>query len=60
MLNDDWCVLKESGFPRMDDVVNMALVDSKYEFQQFVNPGGQSRSTNASLWEMLIGIKYSF
>ena len=60
MLNDNWCVLKEAGFPRMDDVVNMDIVDGMYDFQEFVNPGGQSRSTNASLWEMLIGIKYSF
>ena len=24
------------------------------------NTGGQSRSINASLWEMLIGVKYTF
>ncbi len=60
LLNDSWCVLKEAGFPRTDDVVNMDVVDGKYLYQSFVNPGGQSRRTQASLWEMRIGLKYEF
>ena len=60
MLNDDWCVLKEAGFPRMDDVVNMEIENGTYIFEEFVNPGGQSRSLNASLWEMRIGVRYTF
>jgi hypothetical protein len=38
----------------------MTIQDGKYLYQSFVNPGGQSRSTNASLWEMRIGLKYTF
>lgn len=60
MLNDSWCVLKEAGFPRMDDVVEMDIVDGQYLYKQFVNPGGQSRSTQASLWEARIGVRYEF
>ena len=60
LLNDNWCVLKEAGFPRTDDVVNMAVVDGKYLYEEFVRPGGQSRRTQASLWEMRIGLKYTF
>ncbi len=60
LLNDNWCVLKEAAFPRTDDVVNMTIQDGKYLYQSFVNPGGQSRSTAPSLWEMRIGLKYSF
>ena len=60
MLNDDWCVLKEASFPRTDDVVDMEIVDGKYLFEEFVEPGGQSRATDASLWEMRIGLKYTF
>ncbi len=60
MLNDDWCVLKEAGFPRTDDVVDMELVDGKYLYESFINPGGQSRATDASLWEMRVGLKYTF
>ena len=60
LLNSNWCVLKESSFPRMDDVVNMDVVNGQYIFQSFQTPGGQSRATDASLWEMRIGVKYSF
>ena len=60
MLNDDWCVLKEAGFPRTDDVVDMEIVDGKYLYESFINPGGQSRATDASLWEMRVGLKYTF
>lgn len=60
MLNDDWCVLKEAGFPRTDDVVEMDLVNGQYLFEEFVNPGGESRSTAASLWEARIGVRYEF
>jgi hypothetical protein len=60
MLNDDWCVLREAGFPRTDDVVDMEIVDGKYLYESFINPGGQSRATDASLWEMRVGLKYTF
>ena len=60
MLNDGWCVLKEARFPRMDGVVNMDIVDGNYLYQAFSSPGGQSRATQASLWEMRIGVKYEF
>jgi len=60
MINDDWCVLKEARFPRTDDIVNMDIVDGQYLYQSFSNPGGESRATQASLWEARIGIKYEF
>jgi hypothetical protein len=60
LLNNDWCVLREAGFPRMDDIVDMDIVENQYLFQRFNSPGGQSRATRASLWEAVIGVKYSF
>jgi hypothetical protein len=60
LLNDNWCVLKEANFPRTDDVVEMEIEDGRFMFNEFVSPGGQSRATQASLWEVLIGVKYSF
>jgi len=60
LLNDNWCVLKEASFPRTDDVVIMDIQDGKYVFEDFVRPGGQSRATNPSLWEMRIGLRYVF
>ncbi len=60
LLNDDWCVLKEVGYPRTDDVVEVDIVNGQYLFDEFVNPGGQSRATQASLWEARIGVRYEF
>jgi hypothetical protein len=60
LLNDDWCVLREASFPRTDDVVDMEIVDGKYLYEEFIEPGGQSRATDASLWEMRVGLKYTF
>ncbi len=60
LLNDNWCVLKEMSFPRTDDIVNMAIENDKYLYQSYNKPGGQSRVTDPSLWEMRIGLKYTF
>ncbi len=38
MLNDDWCVLEEVGFPRTEDVVEFSrdgIVDGKYVYDSF-------------------------
>ena len=61
-LNDDWGVLREATFPRLQDVVD-ARIDSatnKYVFEEFFEPAGQTRISSPSLWAARIGIKYSF
>ena len=40
LLNEDWCVLKETDFPRTDDIVNMDIVNGQYLYQAFIPPGG--------------------
>ncbi|RUO75773.1 TonB-dependent receptor [Idiomarina seosinensis] len=61
MLNDDWGVLYQAGFPQYQEVVE-ATVDAqgRYVFSEFFEPAGQSRVTNASLWEARIGFEYKF
>jgi len=61
MLNDDWGVLYQAGFPQYQEVVE-ATVDAqgRYVFSEFFEPGGQGRVTNASLWEARIGFEYKF
>lgn len=61
-LNDDWCVLKEASFPRAQGVVEVDITDdnSQYIYEEFVRPGGQGRVTDASLWEVRIGLTYRF
>jgi len=59
MLNDDWGVLKEGNF--LQGAVTTTITDDgQYSYNEFNNPSASSRVTDASLWEMRIGIKYDF
>ena len=61
MLNDDWGVLYQAGFPQAEGVVQADIDDQgRYVFNRFSQPRGQGRVTNASLWEARIGIEYKF
>lgn len=61
LLNDEWGVLKEVGFPRVQDIVNLGGISGgQFEFDDFFVPGGERRVTDASLWEVRFGIRYSF
>ncbi len=69
LLNDDWGVLYERGFPRTAPIVEASLVDTagtpndfsddQYSFDNFI-PQGQSRSSTASLWSIRVGFNYNF
>ena len=59
LINDDWGVLKQGN--SLQPVVTASITDDgKYSFNSFSEPTGQSRSRNASLWEMRLGVQYSF
>jgi hypothetical protein len=62
LLNDEWCVLREAGFPRNQPVVNMRLSDDRtaYVFEEFIEPSGQGRISDPSLWEIRVGLTYRF
>jgi hypothetical protein len=62
LLNDDWGTMREASFPRYQSIVD-AGIDSgtnTYVFNEFFAPGGQSRVTDASLWEIRFGLSYNF
>jgi hypothetical protein len=61
LLNDDWGVLKERGFPRRADVVDAELSadGSQYIFNDYFSQG-VSRVTRASLWRIRVGFSYKF
>jgi len=69
LINDDWGVLKERGFPRTAPIVEASYIDTAgtpndfsddvYSFDAFI-PQGQSRSADASLWAMRFGFNYNF
>jgi hypothetical protein len=68
LLNDDWGVYYEQGFPRNRAIATVGLddngtpadfTDDRYEFQEFT-PSTASRITGPSLWSMRLGISYNF
>ena len=60
LLNDEWCVLRQASFPRNQPIVEFDIEDGKYVFEEFVEPQGQGRVTDPSLWEIRIGLTYRF
>ena len=62
LINDDWGVLKEASFPRTQPVVQASIdsMTNQYVFEEFFEPAGQSIKQDASLWEVRIGLRYSF
>ncbi|MDH3926307.1 MAG: hypothetical protein OET41_17060, partial [Xanthomonadales bacterium] len=62
LLNDDWCVLKEASFPRAQGLVDMEISEDgqQYIYEEFIEPSGQGRVSDPSLWEIRIGITYRF
>ncbi len=61
LINDDWGVLKEQGFPRNVPMVEFAINDqNQYEYLSFRTPAPQGRVADASLWELRFGVTYDF
>jgi hypothetical protein len=62
LLNDEWCVLREAGFPRNQAIVDMEISEdgSQYIFEEFLDPPGQGRVSDPSLWEVRVGVTYRF
>jgi len=60
LLNDEWGVLREASFPQAQGVVDVDRVGDQYLFQEFITPAGQTRVVDASLWEVRVGLRYSF
>ena len=58
LLNDDWGVLKSGS--SLQSAVTADIVDGQYVYSSFNNPAGTSVQTEPSLWEMRIGVRYSF
>lgn len=61
LLNDDWGVLEEAGFPYYQSIVDASINDQgQFVYEEFFEPAGQGRVTDASLWEVRLGVKYRF
>jgi hypothetical protein len=62
MINNEWCVLKEASFPRTQGLVDMEISDdgTQYIYEEFIEPSGQGRVSEPSLWDIRIGLTYRF
>ncbi|MFK8017636.1 MAG: carboxypeptidase regulatory-like domain-containing protein [Gammaproteobacteria bacterium] len=62
LLNDEWGVLREAGFPRYQSVID-ATIDANtntYNFDRFIPRNIQGRDTDASSYEIRFGFRYDF
>ena len=61
LLNDEWGVLYETSFPRSQPAVQASINEQgQYVYEAFLDPAGQTRVGDASLWNIRIGINYRF
>ncbi|MDX1390876.1 MAG: carboxypeptidase regulatory-like domain-containing protein [Rheinheimera sp.] len=61
LLNDDWGVLYEAGFPQTAALVDATInANGQYVFNEFTETDPQGRVANPSYWSMKIGIEYKF
>jgi len=61
MLNSDWGVLYQPGFPQIQRVVNASLdANNNIVFEEFLGDRGQGREVGPSVWEARIGFNYKF
>jgi len=60
MLNDDWGVLKQGTFVG-NRMVGMSIEDGKYVYESFQAANAEQEFyTDASLWEVRVGVSYEF
>jgi outer membrane receptor for ferrienterochelin and colicin len=61
LINDEWGILKEAAFPQIDDVVVASRnASGQYLYQNFFTPSGEGRVTRPSLWQIRVGLRYTF
>lgn len=61
LLNDDWGVMYEASYPRMQQLVRASINDqNQYVYEQFFDPARQTRVASASLWQLRLGLRYDF
>ncbi|WP_417485841.1 TonB-dependent receptor [Maricaulis sp.] len=62
LLNDEWGILNEAGFPRRNRVVDAELTNgsTQFAYSNFNNPTTTTRVGDASLWSVRVGLRYNF
>ena len=61
LLNDDWGVINQAGFPGTQAVVELGGIENgQFLYDEFIVPDGESPVTDASVWEIRFGVRYEF
>ncbi|GAB2191464.1 TonB-dependent receptor [Sessilibacter sp. MAH1] len=62
LLNDEWGELTQASFPQIQQVVDATYDEATdtYTYREFLNPRGETRDTQASLWKLRVGVNYKF
>lgn len=61
LLNKDWGVLYQAGFPQYQGVARTETnAQGQYVLTDFISPNPQSRVLAPSLWEVKLGVQYKF
>ncbi|MBE0456021.1 TonB-dependent receptor [Pseudoalteromonas prydzensis] len=61
MLNDDWGVLKKGGFVSNRMITTSIDDEGRYVYSNFnPNNGKTATQSGASVWEMRVGVRYTF
>ncbi|TMN72635.1 TonB-dependent receptor [Pseudoalteromonas sp. S1727] len=60
MLNDDWGVLKKGGFVGNPVISTSVDAQGNYTYSGFSTASNTSVQSSASVWEMRVGVKYTF
>lgn len=60
LLNDDWGVMRQGSFVGEGVVTASLNEDNQYVYESFEAPSIQTIQQNPSLWEIRVGLKYSF
>ncbi len=62
LLNDEWGILREHGFPGAAELYSVSGLDDegRYIIDSFSNADADSIVVGASLWEVRFGLRYEF
>ncbi len=61
LIDDDWGVINQAGFPGTEDIVELGgITGGQFEFDRFITPTGETPVTSASVWEIRFGVRYEF
>lgn len=58
LLNDEWGILRQGD--TMSGAVKVNAEGEQFVYETFEEPSAQSRDTDTSLWEVRLGVKYTF